>query len=308
MDFWPVFKKEDNYFVNLLKKYYEVEISNNPDYLFYSVFGCKFLEYDCIKIFFTGENIRPNFRQCDYAFSFDYENHAGKNYRLPLYALYSGIGDLTAPKDPEEIAGEKKKFCNFVNSNPRAKRRIRFYEKLSKYKKVDSGGRVLNNVGGPVADKLEFIKNYKFTIAFENESYPGYTTEKIFQPMRMNSIPIYWGNPLVNTDFNTQSFINCHEFKNDEEIIQRIIEIDKNEELYLKYLSAPWFEGNKLNKFIDEDNVIKQFKKIFDSKETIIPVSTRVNATIEGLAIRAKFAFRSIGVKDKIHRIIKMKG
>ena len=38
------------------------------------------------------------------------------------------------------------------------------------------------------------------TIAFENSSFPGYTTEKIFEPMLEGSIPIYWGNPRVDED------------------------------------------------------------------------------------------------------------
>ena len=36
-DFWPGFNKEDNYFYNLLKERFEVKISDNPDYLFFSI-------------------------------------------------------------------------------------------------------------------------------------------------------------------------------------------------------------------------------------------------------------------------------
>ena len=72
----------------------------------------------------------------------------------------------------------------------------------------------LNNVGGPVKNKIDFIMDHKFTIAFENSSYPGYTTEKIFEPMLVNSIPLYWGNPLVDRDFNTKSFLNFHDYGN----------------------------------------------------------------------------------------------
>ena len=78
---------------------------------------------------------------------------------------------------------------------------------MSSKEKVDSGGKFLNNVGGPVTDKLSFIKDYKFVISFENSSYPGYTTEKILEPMLVNSIPVYWGNPLVYNDFNYRTYI-----------------------------------------------------------------------------------------------------
>ena len=55
---------------------------------------------------------------------------------------------------------------------------------------------------------MDFIKDYKFVISFENSSYPGYTTQKLIEPMLVNSSPIYWGNKSVGKDFNTKSFIN----------------------------------------------------------------------------------------------------
>ena len=33
--FWKTFKPEDNFFTNLLKKNYNIEISENPDFLFF---------------------------------------------------------------------------------------------------------------------------------------------------------------------------------------------------------------------------------------------------------------------------------
>ena len=36
--FWEGLDPEDNFFTNLLRKKYEVVISNEPDYLFYSVY------------------------------------------------------------------------------------------------------------------------------------------------------------------------------------------------------------------------------------------------------------------------------
>jgi glyoxylate carboligase len=54
----------------------------------------------------------------------------------------------------------------------------------------------MNNIGYIVDNKRQFQSEYKFSIAFENNAhrpqYPGYTTEKIMEPMTVNSIPIYW--------------------------------------------------------------------------------------------------------------------
>ena len=229
-DFWGDFIKTDNYFWNLLSTRYELVLSPDPDFLFYSSYSRNFTRYDCFRIFYTAENVRPDFRECDFAFSFDYLE-TPRNYRLPLYALYADNELLTRKRvDPDELMREKRKFCAFVVSNPVGKTRNEFFRKLSRYKRVDSAGRYLNNIGGslPAAKeaKWEFLRPYKFTIAFENSSYPGYTTEKIFEPMLVNSLPIYWGNPLVDRDFNPASFLNYHEFPNEEALIERILELD----------------------------------------------------------------------------------
>ena len=139
-------------------------------------------------------------------------------------------------------------------------------EKLSKYKQVDSAGTFMNNVGRVVTEmeKVDFIKDYKFTIAFENCEYPGYTTEKLVQPMLAYSLPIYCGNPLIGKDFNTKSFLNYSDFSSEEELIARIIEIDQNEKLYIEYLQQPYYHNNEVNEFINPENILRQFQKIFE--------------------------------------------
>ena len=51
--------------------------------------------------------------------------------------------------------------------------------------------------------KLDFIRSYKFTLAVENEIWPGYQTEKLIHPMLVNSIAIYVGDPLTRNHFDT---------------------------------------------------------------------------------------------------------
>ena len=265
-DFWPGFDKTNNYFFNLLKEEFDVEISNSPDYLFFSIFGNQHQNFNCVKIFYTGENIAPPLGYCQYSFSFDYLDDK-RNYRLPHYLLYDGYYDLERPKIIEESLA-KRKFCNFVASNGNCEERNIFVKNLSKYKKVDCGGRWMNNIGHSVSDKRKFQSEYKFSIAFENNAYrpqfPGYTTEKIMEPMTVNSMPIYWGNPKVNLEFNVKSFINYYEYNSFERMIEEIIELDRNDDLYLNKLNLSWF--NEL--VIPENNKIENIKyflyKIFN--------------------------------------------
>ena len=240
----------------MLSQYNDLELSKTPDFLIYSCFGHKYLNYDCTRIFFTGENVRPNFNHCDYAFSFDYPV-TDRNYRLPLYYMYEYFDQLRN-KTRNVPDPSTRKFCNFVYSNRKARERIEFYKLLTRYKPVDSGGKVMNNVGGRVGDKLEFLRKYKFTITFENSSHPGYTTEKIMEALIADTIPIYWGNPLVYRDFNPDCFINCHDFDSFDEVISYVEKVDNDDELYRRYLSAPAFINGVDNEFVNEENVKRQ--------------------------------------------------
>lgn len=272
-DFWPELNMEDNVFTNCLRKLTPVKINHeNPDLVFYSYYGGSHFKYRSLKIFYTGENIRPDYHACDFSLSFDYPVDE-KNFRFPLYALYGDVRQLCLPKEPMEILRSKTKFCNFVVSNPQGKERNQFFNLLNKYKKVDSGGRFKNNIGHLVDDKNMFVKEYKFTLAFENSSYPGYTTEKIFQPMMMHSLPIYWGNPLVDRDFNTKSFINIHDFPDFQAAIDHIAEVDQNDELYLSYLKEPYFHHNEPNEFVKEENLTAFLATILNKLPTLKPVS-----------------------------------
>lgn len=90
VDVWGGFGKgnQPNDFLNILKQKYDVEISDNPDYIFYSGFGYDHLKYDCVRIFFTGECITPNFNECDYAIAFDRLQFSDRYLRVPLYNIF----------------------------------------------------------------------------------------------------------------------------------------------------------------------------------------------------------------------------
>jgi len=265
-DFWGGFNKTDNYFYRILSEYFDIEISENPDYLIYSVFGSLHRNYNCVKIFYTGENIAPDMNYCDWALTFDYLDHPC-HYRLPLYVLSEDKYYNLLNKKVEENLFNRK-FCAFAHNNGGAKKRNDFFHKLCKYKKVDSAGPAMNNTGYIIGNrKQEWVKEYKFTFAFENDAYrlenPGYTTEKILHAMCANSIPLYWGNPEVYKDFNTKSFVNYYDFKNEDEMIEYIIYLDNNKDEYMKLMREPWlYEIPETNK---RENIKDFLYKIFEN-------------------------------------------
>jgi len=180
----------------------------------------------------------------------------------------------------KKIKKEKNKFCIFLYSQD-INSRNNFYKLLNKYKKIDAPGRCMNNMP-PISNKspresrvsknwvktkLDFIKNYKFTIAFENDIKNGWVTEKLTHPLLVNSIPIYIGTENVKKDFNTKCFINYADFKNTKEFIKHIIEVDNNDELYKKYLDQPIFNNKKQHYFSTKKRFEKKLYKIIDKNE-----------------------------------------
>jgi hypothetical protein len=223
-----------------------------------SGFGNEHKQYDCVKIFHTRENITPDFNIYDYGIGFDEILFADRYIRVPLCG--GALPMLTGTCD---TILTKTKFCNFIYSNSMAADPVRehFYWLLSKYKHVDSGGALLNNIGERVKNKVAWQRDYKFTIAFENSSKPGYTTEKIVDALRAHTIPIYWGNPEVAKDFNVKRFINCHDYSSFEEVVEHIIKIDSDDVEYGSIISQPWFPAEKPPLPPEKDPVVISFLK-----------------------------------------------
>jgi hypothetical protein len=276
-DFWPGFRKDQNWFVELLSRRFRVEIHERPDFLIFADFGRFHRQYTCPRIFFTGEATRPDFRICDYALTSHYLTDP-RHYRVPLYAFFLRAESLLkAPEAAERILAEKTKFCAFVVSNPSATKRIDFFRKLNSHKSVDSAGRHLNNIGRLLPDttmeKRAFLRPYKFNIAFENQALPGYTTEKLPQAMEAHCIPIYWGNPRVHEEFNPRSFLNYSDFPSEEALIERILELDRDDAQYLELMRQPYFHRNQINEAFDMGKLLDFFEQIFSAQ--VQPIGAR---------------------------------
>ena len=242
VDFWHGFVPEESLFYRILESRYDVVLSDEPDFLFCSTFGEEHLGYDCVKIFYTGENQSPDFNLFDYALGFDRMTFGDRYFRYPNYLLYEKdwAGMKSKAERAEEAFGKKTGFCSFVCSNGLASpERGEFFDKLNEYRHISSGGRFRNNTGGPVKDKLEFLSSHKFDIAFENCSHPGYVTEKIVQSFAACSVPIYWGAPDVVETFNPKAFVNCNDFPSFDAVVERVKEIDNDDTIYLDMLRAP---------------------------------------------------------------------
>jgi len=249
MPFWQGWNDYDNFIYNILKTRYEVIISDKPDYLICPISSTNQVHFrDCIKILYTAENLCPDFNMFDYAIGFDWLDYGDRYFRFPCAYLDKEKFNLLENKHTFEIF-ERNKFCNFIYSNNAADPiRTFFYQELSKYKKIDSLGKYLNNMGGKLCeDKLKTQSQYKFTIAFENSAHPGYTTEKLIDAFAAGTVPIYWGDPEVTKVFNPKAFINISGYQDIPEAIEKIKFLDSNDIAYNNMLQEPALLSEEYN-------------------------------------------------------------
>ena len=213
---------------------------NKPDYLIYDVFGKKHInkEYNnSIKIAIFSENKIPDFNEADYVISQAHINYLDRYFRYPSF-LWNNIKTIKKLREKVFNSSMRTKFCAAIISNNISSDgfRLKFINELNKYKKVDMGGKILNNVGGTIQNKIEFLSLYKFSIAMENSEGDGYLSEKIFDSLISGTIPIYYGDYTIDEYINPKSFILIKNERNIKEKIEYIKEIDNNVEMYLNIL------------------------------------------------------------------------
>jgi len=298
------FNINDNLFTRIICKYFDgFKITENPDFLIYSVFGANHYKYNnCVKIFFTGEPVIPNFNECDYGIGYDYMSFGERYLRRPVWMMEERFYNNYLQIDDE--AALNRKFCNFVYANDSmgegASLRKQFALKLAEYKPIDCPGKVLNNmkanlVGRDDGDwkkgKIDFIKDYKFTISFENTSVSGYTTEKMLHPIVARTVPIYWGNPDVSLDFNGNAFISCNGYEDDfDKVIEKIIELDNDNQKYLDMLHAsPMSDSFNCN---EEEDFERRFVDIL--KKGNVPFNK------DSIGFTNRMSINSLSRKEKI--------
>lgn len=128
-DFWQGFVPENEWLVDILRKHFEVEIidTRNPnkkkevEYLFFSGFSQNYLDFDCIRIFYTGENLIPDFNLCDYAIGFEKLTIGDRYFADPIwYRFIRNYKRRLVLDKYKNIKGKditNKKFCAMVVSN-----------------------------------------------------------------------------------------------------------------------------------------------------------------------------------------------
>lgn len=247
------FDKENNVICHHLKQNgYNVEVSDDPDYLICDVWIDRPYEY-CgkpqVRIMVSPENYIPDFNLIDYAISPYPISFGDRHFHRPVCASPADHWYALPKKDrkyTKEFLSTKEYFANFIASHE-SEFQIRgdFFKRLCEYKRVESPGTYLNNMPDGMTvtwindSKVNFQRKCKFTLCFESTLHYGFVTEKLMDAFYADTIPIYYGSSYAAEIFNKDAFINVADYDSFEAAIEKIIELDQDDEKYLQMLSQP---------------------------------------------------------------------
>lgn len=111
-------------------------------------------------------------------------------------------GSWISPNDWKMF--DKNNLVSIIVSNKKTTRgqqlRHEAAELISKEDRFGSAFKKIDN-------KIEALKNYKFSISIENELIAGFFTEKIIDCFLTGTVPIYWGCPGIEEIFDMNGII-----------------------------------------------------------------------------------------------------
>ena len=115
------------------------------------------------------------------------------------------------------------------------------------------GGKYKNNIGGPVKNKKQFLTSYKFSISIENSEGDGYLTEKIVDSFYSGTIPIFYGDYMLDEYINPKTYILIKGEKDIKEKIEYIKKIDNDDKLYKNILKENVLIDNNITLKIEKE-------------------------------------------------------
>jgi hypothetical protein len=230
---------------------------------------------DYKKIFTWDDTLIDNKKYFKLNYAFDIPTIIPKEFKNKKFCCT--IAGNKSAKHCDELYTKRVDFIRWFENNHRNEFDL-FGTKWDQYK-FGHGlfGKILNKIKflrkpchfisykGMVDSKYETMKNYKFSICYENiKDQNGYITEKIFDSFFAGCVPIYWGAKNITEHIPKECFIDKRDFNSFEEIYNYMKNMD--EKMYMNYLEAieGFLNSKKADPFRAEtfaDTIVSEISK-----------------------------------------------
>jgi hypothetical protein len=258
----------------LSKKYKVVIAEQDYDLAIYSSREKPIEQNNSVKIYLSDRLDKSEIENYDLLIGSEYIN-SPKYMRIPLYYMYYG-DKVSSDYNRGKCNPNKKNFACFLVSNSGEHdetldgcvARNRMFHHLSLYKRVISGGKYLNNIRKIVTpeETIKWLSDCKFVIAYENQSYEGYMTEKPFQAYIAGAIPLYYAHPSALEDINKKAVIYRGDFEREEDMVEYIKKIDNDDKLYCEIWNQKMITDPKRNYKVIKAQLEQKLDELLESK------------------------------------------
>lgn len=196
-----------------------------------------------------------------------------RHSHLPLTTQHlESLSALTSPTHllPLSLKNQRRKTLApvaYVQSDcdPPSDRDV-YVQELMRHIQVDSYGACLHNKDLPPhlrdsaamehEDLYHLLSQYKFLLAFENAVCEDYITEKLWRPLKIGVVPVYYGAPNVGMWLpDDRSAVVVNPDQPPEELARYLKRLDTHDEEYSQYLQ--W----KHKQRISNVNLVKRLRE-----------------------------------------------
>lgn len=105
---------------------------------------------------------------------------------------------------------------------------------------------------GELDTKWETLSQYDFILCFENTRLPGWLTEKLFENLRVGTIPIYWGATDIKSLVPADCFIDMRDFSGYEELLPFLKSLDRRAIMRYREAGRAFLESSAFEPFRQE--------------------------------------------------------
>ncbi len=255
------------------RKYELVADQAHPELVVFSVFPDKRMpavpDRGVPTLFITGENVVPDMARCDFAISFQRDIDDPRHMRIPNWVQrfnWQGVSPAMLLQGRRARGPVPANFCAYLHNN-RVPLREEFVRALSRHAAVDCPGLSMNNmpaIGAHPGAKIDFLRDRRFAVAFENAVSPGYTTEKLPEAFLAGCVPIYAGDPLVGLDFNAAAFLDLADHGSLEALAAAVREIDASPAAWQRLRDQPAYVDDRLPECADDDRIFAFLERSLD--------------------------------------------
>lgn len=176
------------------------------------------------------------------------------NYSFSIFVKKSA-DEITQTPVINYANGKKGKPIAWIVSNCHAVSRREYYIKhLEKHIRVDRIGQC-GEIKCPRNNHAECLqmlrKNYKFYLAFENSICDEYSTEKYWNAINSDILPVVMSKFNYSAFAPPMSFIDIKDYNSPQALAEHLLKLDENDSLYNKYFE--WKKYYKLANVIPNE-------------------------------------------------------